>query len=470
MTKRRVAVIGGGLAGIAAALAAADGGAEVVLYERRSRLGGLTWSFQRNDRWFDNGQHVFLRCCTAYRALLDRIGAADQVVLQSRLDLPVLSPSGKRSSITRSGLPAPFHLAGSVVGYRHLRPGERLAVMRAVLALRRLDPADPALDTETFGRWLARHGQHEGAVTHLWDLIVLPTVNLAAAEASLALAVKVFRTGLLDHFDSGDIGWSKVPLRHLHGENAARALADAGVDVRCGLRVDELDQTGDNEWSVVWSEPVPGVDEVDAVIVATPPEATEALVPTGAIPPVKGLGASPIVNVHFVLDRTVTDLPIAACVESPIQYVFDRTSSSVTAATSGSKALAGAQCLSISLSAADRYVGMRPEVLITTFRTALDDIFPAARHARLVDATVSREHAATFRGVPGTAALRPAARTGVPGLSVAGAWCATGWPATMEGAVRSGNAAALEALSGTGAPDRAESAEAWPEMSGRRAR
>ncbi|MGA7418053.1 MAG: FAD-dependent oxidoreductase, partial [Acidimicrobiales bacterium] len=110
MTRPRIAVIGGGLAGVSAALAAVDGGADVVVFERRSRLGGLTWSFRRNGLWFDNGQHVFMRCCTAYRGFLERIGATGQVSLQPRLEVPVLAPGGITASITRTDLPAPFHL------------------------------------------------------------------------------------------------------------------------------------------------------------------------------------------------------------------------------------------------------------------------------------------------------------------------------------------------------------------------
>jgi squalene-associated FAD-dependent desaturase len=435
MSAPRIAVIGGGLAGVSAALTAVDSGAEVVLFERRSRLGGLTWSFERHGLWFDNGQHVFMRCCTAYRGFLDRIGATDQVTLQPRLEVPVLSPGGISSSITRTNLPAPFHLAGSLARYRFLSLGERARLARAVLPMRHLDPDDPALDHITFGRWLADHGQSGRAIEHLWDLITLPTVNVRAAEASLAMAVKVFRTGLLDRADGGDIGWSQVPLRQLHAENATRALSGAGVEMRLGSRVEGLDPT-DGGWAVSTPE---GADCVDAVIVATPPEAAASLMPVGTLPAVEGLGASPIVNVHLVLDRKVTDLPMAAGVGTPIQFLFDRTASS--GVTAG-------QCLAISLSAADAYVGQRPEELVRSFRQALDDLLPTARHARLIDGTVSREHSATFRAVPGSAALRPPARTGVPGLAVAGAWCDTGWPATMEGAVRSGQSAASLSMGG----------------------
>ncbi|HUZ10190.1 MAG TPA: hydroxysqualene dehydroxylase HpnE [Acidimicrobiales bacterium] len=434
MSAPTVVVVGAGLAGISAALAAADAGAEVVLIERRNRIGGLTWSFRRRGLWFDNGQHVFLRCCTAYREFLRRIGASEQVVLQDRLKIPVLEPGGARATIARSPLPSPLHLAPSLARYRHLSLGERARLVRPALALRRLDLADPALDEITFGAWLARHGQSPGAIQRLWNLIILPTVNVPAGEASLALAAKVFRTGLLDRADAGDLGWSAVPLAQLHAGNGGRALADAGVETVLGCRVRSVSPEPDGRLLVS----TPGRDlRAGSVIVATPPEATQAVLPPGVLRPTEALGASPIVNVHLVLDRKVTDLPVAATVGSPAQFIFDRTESA--GAVTG-------QCLSISLSAADAYIGLRPEELVRTFTTALGDLFPAARHARLVDGVVSREHAATFRGAPGTAALRPPNLTSVDGLFLAGAWCDTGWPATMEGAVRSGVGAAALAV------------------------
>ncbi|HLH45571.1 MAG TPA: FAD-dependent oxidoreductase, partial [Acidimicrobiales bacterium] len=157
--------------------------------------------------------------------------------------------------------------------------------------------------------------------------------------------------------------------------------------------------------------------------------------------------ASPIVNVHLVFDRTVTDLPMVAAVGSPVQFVFDRTRSA---------GLDRGQYLAVSLSGADAYVGRRPEELVRGFAEALADLFPAAGRARLVDGAVSREHAATFRARPGTAALRPPATTSLPGLFLAGAWCATGWPATMEGAARSGVDAARQALGAGGSTDRTD--------------
>jgi squalene-associated FAD-dependent desaturase len=441
MSPPNVVVIGGGLAGIAAAVRAADGGAEVTLLERRGKLGGLTWSFRRKGRWFDNGQHVFLRCCTAYREFLDRIGAAEMVRLQTRLEVPVLAPGGQRSVISRSGLPAPLHLLGSLARYRHLSLADRARLARPALALRRLDLDDAALDDVTFGAWLAAHGQRPEAIEALWNLIALPTLNVVADEASLALAAMVFRTGLLDHADAGDIGWAKVPLGELHGEQAARALADAGVRVVLAASVDRIDATGNGARVVSFGE---RSIEADAVVVSAPPEVTAGLLGNGVLGPVARLGTSPIVNVHLVLDRRVTDLAMFACVRSPVQFVFDRTDSAHFAQTE--PPAAGEQCLSISLSGADADIGRRPEDLVSSYLAALSEVLPAAGDAQLVDGVVSRERSATFRAVPGSAALRPGVTTAIDRVMVAGAWCDTGWPATMEGAVRSGNAAAEAVL------------------------
>jgi squalene-associated FAD-dependent desaturase len=434
----RVAVVGGGLAGMAAALAAADGGAEVVAFERRPVLGGLTTSIRHNGLFFDNGQHVFLRCCTAYRGFIDRIGATGQVFLQDRLDVPVLAPGGARASIKRSALPAPLHMAGSLGTYRHLSVRERVRLVRPALALRRLDPDDASLDNVSFGDWLADHGQNKRAVDRLWNLIALPTLNVGAGEASLGLATKVFRVGLLDRSDGGDIGWSRVPLGELHGAIAARALEAAGIETVLSSPVGAIGRAPLGAFTV--SSGARSV-VVDAVILATPLRVSASI--GASIGSVAGareaeaLGTSPIVNVHLVLDRKVTDLPLAACVDSPVQFVFDHT------VASGAKS---GQCLVISLSAADSYMATGSPELVSTFFEALRELFPAARQARLVDAIVTREKAATFRAVPGTAAFRPPTKTEVPGLFLAGAWCDTGWPATMEGAVRSGQQAASQAL------------------------
>jgi squalene-associated FAD-dependent desaturase len=434
----RVTVVGAGLAGLAAALSCADRGAQVTLLERRRRLGGLTWSFQHEGMWVDNGQHVFLQCCDAYRRFLDRIGASGDLQGPAPLDVPVVAPAESDSGVPRVGrlrrrnLPVPLHLAGALLRYRHLSVRDRLGLGRAVTALRGLDLDDPGLDSVTFGSWLRAQGQSDAAIAALWDLITVPTVNLPAAEASLASAAMVFKTGLLSDPAAADIGWSRVPLGQLHGERAASALGAAGVEVRTGVRVVRV-RTAAHAWEVVAED---GVIDSDAVIVAVPHDEAAMLLPAGMVSGSDRwveLGSSAIVDVHLVFDRKVTSWELMAGHESPIQWVFDRTVSS---------GVGRGQYLAVSLSAADHLMGSRPEQLIASTATELRRLLPAARAAQIVDALVTKERQATFRASPGSAALRPPARTACPGLALAGAWTSTGWPATMEGAVRSGSAAA----------------------------
>jgi squalene-associated FAD-dependent desaturase len=442
MSRRRVCVVGGGLAGMAAALACADAGAAVTLVERRRRLGGATWSFRHNDLWFDNGQHVFLRCCTAYRAFLERLGVADGVQLQSRLDVPVVAPGGRTARLRRDRfLPAPAHLAASLLTYRHLRIRDRLRLAPAAFALRRVDVDEAETDRRTFGEWLTRHGQSPAAQTALWDLICRPTVNLAATDASLALAAMVFQTGLLTDAAAADIGWASVPLGELHGDAGLRALERAGVEVLTGAPATGVDRPSGRAGFTVT---IAGTQRAaDAVVVAVPHTAVAGLATEMADLAAVGarLGVSPIVNVHVVYDRRVTDHEFAAGVGTDVQFVFDRTAGA---------GLERGQYLAVSLSAADPYMDRSSDEVKATVIASLADLFPRARAARVVDALVSREPAATFRGVPGSRSARPPSMTAVPGLVLAGAWTATGWPATMEGAVRSGNAAARNALLAAG--------------------
>jgi squalene-associated FAD-dependent desaturase len=409
----------------------------VTLFEARPRLGGATFSFRRDGLWVDNGQHVFLRCCTAYRGFLRRIGAEALVVLQDRMAIPVKSPGGRTGWLRRTGLPAPLHLAQSLARYPFLSAGDRVRAARAALALSRLDPQDPHLDHRTFGAWLTEHGQSPVAVASLWNLIALPTLNLDAAHASLALAAKVFRTGLLSERDAPDIGYASVPLSEIHAEPATRALERAGAAIRLRVPVRRVSRSAAHGLDVLTED---GTSHADAVVVAVPHDRVTEVLPEGALPDPRapaGLGASPIVNVHVVYDRTVTDLPFAAGVGSPVQWVFDRT---------GPSGLERGQYLAVSLSGAEQEIGERSEALRERFLPALEALFPAARQARAERFFVTREHAATFRQAPGTRSLRPGPVTGVSGLFLAGAWTDTGWPATMEGAVRSGLAAAKEAL------------------------
>jgi hydroxysqualene dehydroxylase len=434
---KRVVVVGGGLAGIAAALDCADDGAAVTVLESRGRLGGAAYSFVRDGILADNGQHVFLRCCAAYRELLERIGATELVTLQPRLSIPVLAPGGRKAWLRRSGLPAPLHLAGTLTRYRFLGLPQRVSLARAIQALREVDPDDPAADARSFGEWLAEHGQGPGAVQTVWELIARPTLNLLADDASLAQAAYVFQEGLLRHRAAGDIGYARVPLGEIHDGAARRALARAGVEVRLRRGATEIVPEPDGFRVEINGAPRLAAD---AVILAVPHYRAARLLPRRAgVDPVRlaRLGTSPIVNLHIVYDRRVLDLPFAACVRTPVQWVFDRTKAA---------GFQRGQYLAVSLSAADAELEMTVDDLRSRFLGALAELLPAARDAAVQTFFVTREHAATFRAAPGARSLRLGPQTQLPGLMLAGTWTDTGWPATMEGAVRSGRAAAREAM------------------------
>jgi monoamine oxidase len=321
-------------------------------------------------------------------------------------------------------------------------------------ALRAVDPDDPATDARSFGDWLTQHGQDAAALDAVWDLIARPTLNLAPADASLAQAAQVFQFGLLGDAAAGDVGHAIVPLSDIHDVAARRALAAAGVDVRlrCGATAVVPTERG----FLVDTRGGAAV-ESQFVILAVPPTRAAKLIPTaapGSVPGPAGpgtektrpaidaraLGSSPIVNLHVVYDRQVLDVPFAACVHTPVQWMFDRTISS---------GLRGGQYIAVSLSAADSELGESAAQLRQRFVPALAELLPNARTATVEVFRVTREHAATFRAAPGSRALRPGPVSGFPGLFLAGTWTDTGWPATMEGAVQSGYAAARQILTAT---------------------
>ncbi|MFB7666184.1 hydroxysqualene dehydroxylase HpnE [Kitasatospora sp. NPDC056138] len=444
--RRHAVVVGGGLAGITAALRLAEAGQQVTLLETRPRLGGLAFSFKRGELTVDNGQHVFLRCCTAYRGLVDRLGAGRLVDLQPRLDVPVLGlgADGRRTfgRLGRDALPVPLHLTRSLAGYPHLGPADRLRVVRAALALQRLDLTDPALDRISFGDWLRRHGQTPATLAALWDLVGVATLNATADRTSLALAAMVFKTGLLSDPGASDIGMAAVPLGEIHHDAALAELERLGVRVLLRSRAAELKPAAQHGVRLESGELL----TADTVVLAGAQDSAAALLPSGAVPRqerLAELGTSPILNVHVVYDRRLLRRPFFAALGSPVQWVFDRTAHS-------GLAVPGAQYLALSQSDAGDEIDLPVAELRARYLPELERLIPGARQAKVLDFFVTRERTATFDPAPGTAALRPQAATDIPGLLLAGSWTATGWPATMEGAVRSGHAAADAALAGAG--------------------
>ncbi len=307
--------------------------------------------------------------------------------------------------------------------YPFLSLAERSVVSRPALAMRFVDPAKPAVDEQRFGDWLAARGQSDRARRALWDLFTVSALNIAGDDASLSLAATVVKTGLLGRNNAADIGVPALPLGELHGDAGATLLAKLGARVLLGAKVSAIDPAApgspDPRFLVRLAraaddESLPAEIPADAVVLAVPHEMAARLIPSGALPEATvagwaGLGASPIVNVHVIYDRKVTDLPFAAGVDSPVQWVFDRTR--ISGLDRLCDSASGAQYLAISLSAADEFVDVPAAQLREQFVPALAELFPAAREAQVTEFFVTRERRATFRQAPGTARLRPPAAT-----------------------------------------------------------
>jgi squalene-associated FAD-dependent desaturase len=449
MRHQRVVVIGGGLAGITAAIRLRDVGLDVTLVESRPRLGGAATSYARAGMMVDNGQHVFLRCCTSYQELLARLDMTGSVTIQDRFDVTVLAPDGP-ARLRRNSLPSPLHLAGTLLSYRLLPLADRVRVGRAALAFRGADPASPSLDRQPLGDWLAARGQRERARRRLWDLFIISALNIDGDQASAALAAKVIKTALLGRRDAADIGMATVPLGRLHAEATASLLGRLGAEIRLGARAMAVEPQPGGGFLVRLgrgegmsaddgaTDSAGGVLPADGVVLAVPADQAARLAATAGAASISawaGLGYSPIVNVHVRYDRPVMKLPFVAAVDSPVQWVFDKTRQA---------GVQDGQYLAVSVSAADDLVEAPTAAIRELFEPELARLFPAAASASIRDFFVTRERRATFRQGPGSGALRPGAGTSVPGLVLAGAWTATGWPDTMEGAVRSGHNAAQE--------------------------
>ena len=421
----RVAVAGGGLAGIAAAVEAASRGARVTLVERRPFLGGKAFSFTepRSGVEIDNGQHVHLGCCTAYTALLGRLGSLGLTAMQPVLHVDVRDRAGTHGVLTARRLPAPLHMGPAFGRYALLTRAERLRALRALTAIAALGPRGrDALDDVAFGEWLRAHGQRDAAIERFWDVVILPTCNDRSDRVSAALASFVITEGLMRTAGGASIGWALTGLSHLVDAPARRLLAHMGGRVITGRAVSAADSQGldlDDGTRIA----------ADAVVLALPPGRTRQACPA-ALPTNPGLGESPIVNVHLWYDRPVLDRTILAVVDSPVQWMFDRT------AITGEGA--PGQHIALSLSAARAEMGVPRGDLAGAMDREVRALLPAAREAVLTGWAVTKDARATFAPAPGQAARRPAARTPLEGVVLAGNWTATGWPATMEGAVRSG--------------------------------
>ena len=440
-------MIGGGLAGLAAACALADRGVPVTLLEKRPYLGGRAFSFPdaETGRHIDNGQHVYLGCCTAYIGFLRRLGVFERTTLQRRMRAVILDRDGRRGVLSAAPLlPSPLHLLPSFLAFPHLSVGEKLRAATAMLSITRTDRAKhrDALESESFRDWLVRHGQSARAIAALWDLLTLPVLNDTVDAVSAFMGIMFFQDGLLGGRHSADIGYSRVGLTELAGDAACRYLEERGGQALTGRSVTGI---AVEDGGVIGVTVDGALMPADAVVSAVPWDALPRLLPPEAaadpfFASSEGLEWAPILNVHVWYDRPVLDEPFLAVMDSPLQWVFNKTHI---------QGLPGpGQHLCISVSGAWEHTSLKREALRAVFLAEMARVFPAAREAAVTRFMAVKQVSATFRCTPGAQSLRPSQRTPVAGLTLAGDWTQTGWPATMESAVRSGLLAAEEAAAG----------------------
>jgi hydroxysqualene dehydroxylase len=433
-------VVGGGVAGVAAAVAATDRGWPTLLLERGRVLGGMARSFP-DDRLggeMDCGQHVLMACCTEFRGLLRRLGTAHLAPLQDRLDVVVVDEDGRRARLREVHMPAPLHLLPSLARLPWLSTVDRAAIGVAVTRLRALRDLD-AIDAQSFAEWLgiAARGSARRA---MWDLVTVATCNLGAEQVSAAVGAFVMREGFL-RSRAAAVGVPAAGLSRLL-DPAQIAVARGGGAVRRGTAVDGLLLGG----GAVAGVRTAAGDELRAprVVVAGPPSLLARLAPGVALHPslagFQRLGTSPILNLHLRFDRRVLDAPYLAVWDSPLQWLFSR---SRLHGEPGPE-----ETVVCSLSAATDLAELPAEEVRDRLLPHLHRAQPRSRDARLLGWRVTREREATAALRPGTAHLRPGPQTPLPGLALAGAWIATGWPITMESAARSGRAA-VEHLAST---------------------
>ncbi len=434
----RVVVVGGGLAGLAASASLGEAGFRVELLEARGFLGGRAASYPlpgSTGEIIDNCQHVLLGSCVNLLDLYRRLEVLGRIRFHD--EIPFLEPGGRLSILKPGRLPPPLHFSGSFAGLRFLSAADKLSVSRGLAALwferrRRGD-----LDRITMLDWLRQKGQTPRAIERFWRQVLVSAVNEELDRMAAAHGFQVFWLGFLARRDAARIGLPAGPLGELYDSDALRRLAR--VEIRMRAAVERL-LVADG---VVRGAAAAGERfEGDYYICAVPFERLPAMIPELGLD-LSGWEHSPIIGIHLWFDRPVTALPFAALLDRTMQWLFN-------------KRIAGqpGQYIQLVVSASRGLVETpRAEVIDLAVRE-LAEFLPAARHARLEKAHVVKEVRATFSARPGMEARRPPARTRFPNLFLAGDWTRSGWPATMEGAVRSGYLAAEAVAAAAGRPQR----------------
>jgi len=425
-----VAVVGGGWAGLAAAVAASEHGLHVELFERRKQLGGRAGSFYdpKIGGLVDDCQHVSMGCCTNLADLCRRTGVAD--CFQRYRTPHFFGPQGTRHDFTPSRwLPAPLHLAPALLRLGYLSVGERWAVGRAMRRLARADAGNTGPE-ETIGDWLRRQGQSQRAIEYFWSVILVGALSEPLDCISLSAARKVFVDGFLAARTAYELEVPKVPLAEIIAR-VAGWLAERGVALHPGTAVRQIDGDAGRVTGVVLDNG--GRRAFDFVVVTVPWHRVRSLFSQpmlAAMPALEGVAEirpAPITAVHLWFDRPITRLPHAVLVGRLAQWVFSYECDNRQA-----------HYCQVVISASHELAGRSREDVVAEVRRDLEAIWPQAREARLLHWRLVTQPAAVFSCRPGLERLRPAQQTPIENLMLAGDWTATGWPATMEGAVRSG--------------------------------
>jgi zeta-carotene desaturase len=451
-----VIVIGGGLAGLAAGVALAESGWRVRLFEQRPFLGGRATSYVLPDgEHVDNCQHVTLGCCTNLDDFYRRIGAAGKIKFFDRLLF--LDPQGRKGEMQAGSLPAPFHLTGSFATFAPLNVFDKLSIARAMLDILQTQ-GKPSDLNENGGismlEWLRRRGQTKRAIERFWRVVLVSALDEELDRTDARFGVDVFWKAFLSNSTGYRMGVPAVPLANLYDGCKSEIERRGGeVILRApvrGLKIENGELAG-----IRFDE---GREETaDTYIFAVPHTALVELLPESvkqsdpSLANLDKIKVAPITGVHFWFDRPVMTEPFVTLIDTTTQWIFNKTALYADSNGAGQNPASG-QYLQLVISASYDLLQKSRQEIIDLCLTEVRQALPAVRNAELVKATVIKEAAATFSPEPGVDRWRPKQQTAVPRLFLAGDWTDTGWPATMEGAVRSGYLAAEALLRSEGTP------------------
>ncbi len=449
-------VIGGGLAGLAAGVALAESGWRVRLFEQRPFLGGRATSYVLSDgEHIDNCQHVTFGCCTNLEDFYNRVGSGNKIKFFDRLLL--LDPQGRRGEMHAGILPAPFHMAGSFLTFSPLALKDKLSIARAFYSILKSGGHPPDLDEPggiSMLEWLRRRNQTPAAIRRFWRVVLVSALSEELERIDARYGVDVFWKAVLSNKTGYRMGVPAVALGELY-DGCRAPIEQKGGEVIFRSPLRGLRVIDNKLAAVIFDE---GREETaDAYILALPHLALAQLLPESlkkADPSLSNLDKikdAPITGVHFWFDREVMKEPFITLLDTTTQWIFNKTAlySSVNGAT---PAAGAGQYLQLVISASYDLLQRPRQEIIDLCLKEVRQALPAARESNLVKATVIKEAAATFSPGPGVDRWRPKQETSIGGLYLAGDWTATGWPSTMEGAVRSGYLAAEAVLRASGTP------------------